>query len=81
MILFGMQCRVRLITGFSDPSTVRLSIYDSGGSVDVKLSGRSTPLSVYISQAEYITQGARPSMTTRSASSISYFGFGAKAQL
>jgi hypothetical protein len=41
------------IAGSPHPSFIRLSIYDSGGSVDCELSGQST---VYTSPTEHVTQ-------------------------
>jgi hypothetical protein len=75
--------RVRLITGFSDPSIIRLSVYDSCGSDHVELSSRNTAFPVYISQTEHFTQGARSSRHDHSlrVSPITHFGFGVKAQL
>jgi hypothetical protein len=78
-----IAARVRLVIGFSDPSIISLSIYDSCRSVHIELSGRSTTFTIYISQTEYVTQGARSSHHDHPlcVSPITHVGFGVKAQL
>ncbi len=68
---------------FFRPSIVILSIYVSGSSVNVELSGRCTAFPAYISQTEHITERARSSCHDHSlrVSPISHVGFGVNAQL